>query len=637
MLSDNFIQVKKLRSAGNYPVARALISSSAISSDEDAFEAMICLFIAGDFENVLKYGEQHPWQKKWPLKASQALTGIVRRDNPHGSLALAREAISEHGTSWDAVAIYLTLLQMNGLIDEAAAYVRMHLPSPPPGEVMLSTVLGEIAVATNDWMRAYTLALSVLSADPNNIHALVMASMANYEFGNIFESLGNATRANRVNSRAQPAILQLMLCYNKLGDFYSTVAAFNEIRGDSVGLPEIHAQLGVAYARLGNPDKARNAYRNALGSGHKPLTAIKGLLKSLIDAGATREREELLKQYHNEIYGDIESVNALALDQLWHRDLAESHKLFRQSLALTVEYGAGYGNLVWPLPEPRLLHDCEQLELLKSRGKLAGSAIPALAALQPYCAQTGDPRKVFAPAGREAEMLRDALAGFHHCPDPEYAGKALGQNDYGTIEESFFRSAPALVVIDNFLAPAALANLREYCEEATIWKSYFDNGYVGATLSGGFSPRVLLAIADELKQAMPGVIGNAPLTQAWAFKYDQRMQGINIHADFANVNVNFWITPEDACADKATGGMVIYDVPAPASWTFEDYNGKSGKMVAFINENNARSQRVPYRENRCVLFDSKLFHTTDEIHFKPGYCNRRVNVTLLFGKSLNTD
>ena len=35
--------------------------------------------------------------------------------------------------------------------------------------------------------------------------------------------------------------------------------------------------------------------------------------------------------------------------------------------------------------------------------------------------------------------------------------------------------------------------------------------------------------------------------------------------------------------------------------------------------------------------DSTLFHTTDEIQFKPGYCNRRINVTLLFGKALNFD
>ena len=34
----------------------------------------------------------------------------------------------------------------------------------------------------------------------------------------------------------------------------------------------------------------------------------------------------------------------------------------------------------------------------------------------------------------------------------------------------------------------------------------------------------------------------------------------------------------------------------------------------------------------AVVFDSDLFHETDTIHFKPGYENRRINVTLLFGR-----
>jgi len=41
---------------------------------------------------------------------------------------------------------------------------------------------------------------------------------------------------------------------------------------------------------------------------------------------------------------------------------------------------------------------------------------------------------------------------------------------------------------------------------------------------------------------------------------------------------------------------------------------------------------VPYRANRAVIFDSDLFHETDVIRFKPGYENRRINVTLLFGR-----
>lgn len=631
------MQVKKLRSAGSFPEARALISAGNIADDEDAFEAVVCMYCAGDFEDMLKFGATHPWRQNWPRLASQALTGVVLRNDPGQALSLARAAIGETGASSDAVAVYLILLQMNGRIDEAVAYARERWSDLPAGEVLLSTVMGEVAVAYGDWMRAYSLALAVLSANPHNARALVISSMANFEMGNTHESLGNAIHANKVNPQEQTATLQLMRCHNKLADFYSAIAAYNDISRAAAVLPEIHAQLGVACARLGNPDRAVDAYRNALKSGRRPLTAIRGLLKIFINAGATRERDALVGEYRDEIFSDIEAVGSLARDLLQRRELEASHQLLRQCLALAVEQGLGYDALAWPVPEPRLRHDFEQLQLLESRGKLAGTAVHALSVLKRHHAQNGDPRGKFAPPGEDAASLRQALAEYHYRPDPAYAGTALGENDYRAIEESFLSSAPPLVVIDNFLAPAALSKLREYCEEATIWKAYFDNGYVGTTLTDGFSPRVLLAIADELKQMMPRVIGNAPLTQAWAFKYDQRMQGINIHADFANVNVNFWITPEDACTDKTTGGMVIYDVPAPAAWTFEDYNGKSGKMAVFIAENKATSRRVPYRENRCVLFDSTLFHTTDEIHFGPGYCNRRINVTLLFGKSLNAD
>jgi hypothetical protein len=81
--------------------------------------------------------------------------------------------------------------------------------------------------------------------------------------------------------------------------------------------------------------------------------------------------------------------------------------------------------------------------------------------------------------------------------------------------------------------------------------------------------------------------------------------------------------------------MVIYDVPAPRNWSFQDYNNNQAKIEAYMKEQGARPHQVPYRENRCVLFDSTLFHATDELHFKPGYSNRRVNITLLYGKALH--
>ena len=48
--------------------------------------------------------------------------------------------------------------------------------------------------------------------------------------------------------------------------------------------------------------------------------------------------------------------------------------------------------------------------------------------------------------------------------------------------------------------------------------------------------------------------------------------------------------------------------------------------------NNQKKTIVPHNENRAVIFNSNLFHETDNIKFKAGYENRRINVTLLFGR-----
>ncbi len=46
----------------------------------------------------------------------------------------------------------------------------------------------------------------------------------------------------------------------------------------------------------------------------------------------------------------------------------------------------------------------------------------------------------------------------------------------------------------------------------------------------------------------------------------------------------------------------------------------------------ARPITVPYRANRAVIFDSNLFHKTDVIRFAGGYENRRINITMLYGR-----
>lgn len=58
----------------------------------------------------------------------------------------------------------------------------------------------------------------------------------------------------------------------------------------------------------------------------------------------------------------------------------------------------------------------------------------------------------------------------------------------------------------------------------------------------------------------------------WAYKCDQNLSSLNKHADYAAVNINFWISPDDANIDPESGGLVVYKDEAPLSWDFRRYN-----------------------------------------------------------------
>jgi tetratricopeptide (TPR) repeat protein len=191
---------------------------------------------------------------------------------------------------------------------------------------------------------------------------------------------------------------------------------------------------------------------------------------------------------------------------------------------------------------------------------------------------------------------------------------------------------PQIAVIDNLLTAPALEALRRFCLEEKIWRAANAGGYLGAFPEHGFVSPLLGQIAAELGTAFPEIFHGHPLLYMWAFKYDSVLSGTAIHADEAAVNVNFWITPDEANLDPESGGLVLWDVAAPMDWDFAKFNSDSPAIYAFLEKEGAKSVTVPYRCNRAVIFDSDLFHETDKIRFKEGYLNRRINVTMLFGR-----
>jgi hypothetical protein len=185
-------------------------------------------------------------------------------------------------------------------------------------------------------------------------------------------------------------------------------------------------------------------------------------------------------------------------------------------------------------------------------------------------------------------------------------------------------------VIDNFLTPEALEQLRKFCLESTVWRHPYQFGYVGAFPQHGFASVSLFAIAEEFSAAMGEAFADFQLAQWWAFVYDATLPGTDIHGDDADYSLNFWITPDSANLDPNSGGLVVWDRKAPSAWSYNDYNSGGDKVRRYLEEQGAESTVIPYRSNRAVLFEGHLFHKTDDFTFEPGFENRRRSVTILF-------
>jgi len=196
---------------------------------------------------------------------------------------------------------------------------------------------------------------------------------------------------------------------------------------------------------------------------------------------------------------------------------------------------------------------------------------------------------------------------------------------------------------DNVLSAEALAAVRRIVHESRTWhvNKY---SYLGTYLDHGFAHPVLGQIARELSEKLPRIFCDHTLRQMWAYKYDQQLQasgGTMAHADDAAVNFNLWVTEDGATDDEdAEGsGLTVFPVKPHASMGFSDYNGgRSPEAVrALLEANKDKAVLVPHVPNRMVVFDSDLFHGTGgRLKFKLGYTNRRINLTLLFGRKGHT-
>jgi Flp pilus assembly protein TadD len=488
-----------------------------------------------------------------------------------------------------------------------------------------------------------TVLRAVLAATPENAGARLILARALLAEGQVEAGEAELRALVAAEPPLPAAAIELAGALNQRGAGAEAIEVLQQAVEKMPGETGLKINLGGLLASAKRLDKARRVLESAIAQAPEAPLAHYNLARVQRGLGAD---EAAMWHFRQAVTLDP------SLDQGWRNlgnallDLGrveEAFAAFHQGTLARRGLGSASSRdpQFFRTSASKLTHDIEQFRYLRQQGKLPEAFDETIAAYEQTLAEL--------PAAESLSHIVDipkhllaALAPTYNrlsvCePSPVITPRAVNPRiDTASVAADYAQNAPGIAYVDDFLTQAALEELRRFCLESTVWFQYrYGNGYLGAFFDDGFASPLLYQISEELRTAMPEIFGSHTLRKLWAFKYDSRLSGIPMHADFAAVNVNFWITPDDSNLEPDSGGLEIWDKEAPADWDFSKYNTDEAAMRRFLSAQNARSVKIPYRCNRVVIFNSDLFHATGDLHFRPGYENRRVNITMLYGKRQN--
>jgi hypothetical protein len=260
-----------------------------------------------------------------------------------------------------------------------------------------------------------------------------------------------------------------------------------------------------------------------------------------------------------------------------------------------------------PVSSARLRHDAMQFQYLHQLGVLGDEFPPIIARLRLLAGrlEAGQPhQREFLHAAQlddrnTSNDLDDVYQVYdrivHLRPTPCVA-QALSRHVTPACQQ------PGIVVIDDMLSAAALAELLRFCQQSTVWLRELGHGRLGATYDNGFNCPLLVQLRQLLNQALgPG----HALLHLGACKHPPRLPGEALHADQGDLKLQLWLTPDAANLDPATGGM-------------------------FIRAADGNTRYIGYRQNRAVMFPARLLHGAAARNFRDDHAGRRIDLTMLY-------
>lgn len=598
-----------------------------------------------------------------------ALLASAKAHHQAGRLADAerdyRRVLAARADEPQALYYLGVLARQTGRVDQAVATLRTLTRVQPrfaEGWNALGTTLG----AAGRGAEAADAFRRVLDLDPGHRTAPLGLGMALLDAGTPAEAVAPlATAEERVPGLAQ-APFALGNALLRSGRAADAAAAYRRAAALAPAQPAFHTALAAALATLGEESAgaARRAVALAPASPGGWLAAARAFLLT----GAAGDAARVLGR----VPGDEPDGRALAAEaalRLGRPADAEIHaraalalapgteRPFRLLGAALVEQDrldAASAHFLEPLrafrrpggpadhptfrraTPAKLRHDLEQLDHLATAAPgvvpsgLADAYETVLASVEGGVGSDGARELPDSPPPLFTRHFNRIL---HLAPAPPVPGGSLDRRlDHDAIRRRFADWPTGACVIDDLLAPDALAGLRRYCLESTIWfQSDFANE-VGTSLVNGFAAPLVLQIARDVQRAFPDIVGDRVLGTCWAYMYHGERSGLALHADPGEVSLNLWITPDSANLDPDSGGLTLWNKPVPGHYARVDAAERKRIGQALVEEPDARTLDVPYRCNRAILFNAFTVHRTQPYKFAPGYGNHRINVTFLFNR-----
>ena len=508
-----------------------------------------------------------------------------------------------------------------------------------PNHVDAHNNLGLVFHAFGEFHKAKSCYEKTIKLQPNYANA-------HNNLANVYKELGERDKAKRcyqkaleINPNYVDAHFNLGLLLEELGEQEQSVGCYQKVIQIQPNHANAHNNLGIILGKLGEYKKAISAYEKAIEVDPNFSSAHLNLGVVFEDLG---EFKKAISWYEKALKLNPDAVNAQAnISNIYIAQLDNLEKAISESNKTLKIHNKTSEFINRKIPLYRLKHDVQQAEYLSSKNykingidkfQKVGSEI--LAREENEKDNSNFNKKILLNQN-EIESLLPFYKANHVYQTSKISGSCINPDkNWKDVEEQYLSSPKQIIYIDNFLSAEAVKELREFCLVSKVWHREYEHKYLGSFSDRGFVSPIHLQIAIDLKQKLPKLFGQHNLGKFWAFKYDSTLgKGINIHADFALINLNFWITPDEYNNEKNAGGLKVYDTPAPKDWTHQQYNrNRSSKEIyKFLNDNEAKCTNTPYKFNRAVLFNSAYFHETDKINFKDVYEGRRINITYLFG------